>query len=344
MNIFDCELYKKQIRQIAEQLPVKNGNILITGASGLIGSCMVDVLFTANKLFNASFEIYVLGRSKEKLINRFSYAYSSLNIIEQNIIDPLDESFNYDLIVHAASNADPKSYALYPVETVFTNVLGAKNILDYCKNHTGTRAMLTSTFEVYGKHIADEYKEDDFGELDQNSIRSGYPESKRVSEILFRSYHEEYGVDTVIARLSSIYGPTMLSNDSKAHAQFIRNGLAYQNIVLKSKGLQKRTYCYVIDAVSGLFKILFDGISGEVYNVANSNSIATIAEVAEAVAKISNTEVVYNILNDIEEKGFSKSQNCILNTQKIEQLGWKGQYELIDGLTSTINILREVFL
>lgn len=344
MNFWGCELYKKQIRQIAEQLPIKNGHILITGASGLIGSCMIDVLLTANKLFNASFDIYALGRSKEKLENRFSYADNSLHLIEQDITDPLDETVNFDYIVHAASNADPRSYAVYPVETVLTNIWGAKNILDYCKNNIETRAMLTSTFEVYGKHARDEYKEEDFGALDQNSIRSGYPESKRVSEILFRSYSIEYGVDTVIARLSSVYGPTMLNSDSKAHAQFIKNGLSGQNIVLKSEGLQKRTYCYVIDAVSGLFKILFEGTSGEVYNIANSNSIATIAEVAKTVATICKTEVVYDLPDDIEKQGFSKPQNCILDTQKIEKLGWKGQYSLVDGLTSTLSILRESLL
>ena len=159
--------------------------------------------------------------------------------------------------------------------------------------------------------------------------------------MLFKSYLDEYGVDCVIARLSSIYGPTMKDDDSKAHAQFIKNGIAGQNIVLKSSGNQKRTYCYVIDAVSGLLTVLFNGRSGEVYNVANENSIATIAEVAQTVADYAGTKVIFDLPDDVESKGFSKPQNCILKTDKIKRLGWVGKYDLKTGICETMDILKE---
>lgn len=342
MSIVDSKVYAEEINRIASELPIKKGSVLITGASGLIGSCIIDVLLKANRDYGSDFVIFALGRSKEKLQARFFYAKESIKIIEQNITSPLDNSLRLDYIIHAASNADPISYALNPVDTILTNFEGTKNCLEYCKNHTKTRLLFTSTFEVYGKHEADEYSEDDFGAINNNMIRSGYPYSKILSELLLKSYCKQFNVDAVIGRLSSIYGPTMLNNDSKAHAQFIRNGLHGENIVLKSAGTQKRTYCYVMDAVSGLLTILFNGKTGEAYNVANDKSIATIAEVAYTVAGICGTKVVFDLPSDIEKKGFSLPQNCILKIDKLRALGWQGKHTLRDGLESTINILREV--
>ena len=336
--IYDNPIYRESISRIARELPVSSGKILITGASGLIGTCLVDVFQIANVKFNSSFEIYAMGRNFERLNKCFS-GLKDVHCVAQDVIDPIKVD-GLDYIIHAASMADPKSYALYPVETILTNVVGTKNILDYCKENKGTRALLTSSFEVYGKLDQDEYAEDDFGIIDNNQLRNCYPESKRSSEYLFRAYHDEYGVDCLIARLSSIYGPTMLENDSKAHAQFIRNALKQEDIVLKSEGKQKRTYCYVIDAVSALLTVLFKGESCEAYNIANEQSIASIAEVAKTVADIVGTKVVFDLPDAIEAKGFSKPQNIILKTDKLKSLGWKGQYSLIDGMTETLNILR----
>ena len=331
--------YRKAIEIIASEISATGGEILVTGASGLIGSCIVDVLLAANRLNHKNFSIYAMGRSAEKLKKRFG-DLPDVYCIAQNAADPIKIQ-GLDYIIHAASNADPKSYAIYPVETILTNIEGAQSVLAYCKDHK-TRALLTSTFEVYGKMDQDEYDEDCSGVIDLNLIRSCYPESKRSAELLFKGYHDEYGVDCVIARLSSIYGPTMQKNDSKAHAQFLRNALDGKDIVLKSQGTQKRTYCYVMDAVSGLFTLLFKGKAGEVYNVANEKSVATIAEVASVIANLTGRKIVFDIPDDFESKGFSKTQNCVLSTEKIRSLGWTGKYDLESGIKETLEILRMI--
>ena len=338
LMIKDSTTYQTSINKLASDITLCEGRILITGATGLIGSCLVDILLTANSSYGKSFEIYALGRNKEKLISRFEET-EKLHFVVQDVTESI-EIDNLDYIIHAASNADPKSYALYPTETILTNIGGAKSVLDYCKNKK-TRVLFTSTFEVYGKLEQDVYTEDEYGTIDLNMIRSCYPESKRTAEMLFRSYADEYGVDCVIARLSSIYGPTMKDDDSKAHAQFIKNGIAGKDIILKSKGTQKRTYCYVMDAVSGLLAVLFNGKSGEAYNVAYEDSIATISDVAQAVAEYAGTKVIFDLPDEIESKGFSKPQNCVLKTDKIKSLGWSGRYDLKTGIAETMTILKE---
>lgn len=337
-------LYRKALGRTAGQLPDIPLSFLITGATGLIGSCMVDTLLYANQELGRSYRIYALGRNRKKLEERFSYAKnaSGLKFVVQDICEPIDSEIEADYIIHAASNADPMSYAKYPAETLLTNIHGTKSVLDYCRKHADSRVLLTSTFEVYGRNpSADVYSEDTDGTIALNAVRSCYPESKRCAEVLLRSYIDEYGIDGVIARLCSIYGPTMQLGDSKAHAQFIRNGLANEQIVLKSKGLQKRTYCYVMDAVSALFAVLFKGSTGEAYNISNENSVATIAEVAKTVADLCETEVVFELPDEREKKGYSKPQNCILNNDKLRRLGWKGHYTLRQGLEETMRIMRE---
>lgn len=336
--IKDSSTYKKAIDSVASEIGASGGRVLVTGSTGLIGSCVIDALLASNASFGKHFEIYALGRNEEKLEERFG-TEEALHFVVQDVIEPISID-SLDYIIHAASNADPKSYAMYPSETILTNVLGAKNVLDYCKGKH-TRALLTSTFEVYGKLEQDEYSENQYGVIDLNMIRSCYPESKRTAEMLFKSYADEYGADCVIARLSSIYGPTMKKNDSKAHAQFIRNAMAGENIVLKSKGDQIRTYCYVMDAVGGLLTVLFKGKTGETYNVANENSVASIAEVAQTIADYAGTKVVFDLPDDIENKGFSKPQNCVLKTDRIKELGWTGRYDLKTGINETMAILKE---
>lgn len=331
-------MYEESIRNLAKQLELRNASILVTGATGLIGSCAVDVLAVASNEFGANIKIYALGRDKNKIGKRFG---KNVMPIVQDIVDPLDKEMEYDYIIHGASNADPKSYAKQPVETILTNVIGNKNILDYCRTHLKTRMILTSSFEVYGEIKGqDVYSENMSGIIDQTMLRNGYPESKRCCELLVRSYVDEYGINAVIARLPSVYGPTMLNSDSKAHAQFIGNALNGESIVLKTKGEQKRTYCYVIDVVSALFKILCAGQNGEIYNISNENSVASIAEVAKTCAEMAGTEVVFDLSDAVEAKGFSQQKNCILDNKKLRNLGWSGKYSLRDGLAETLEYLR----
>lgn len=331
-------MYSESVAAAARELKIHDVSVLVTGATGLIGSCAIDVMCAANKEQGANIHIYALGRSEEKIRKRFG---DKVIPLVQDIVEPIPENRPFDYILHGASNADPRSYATQPVETITTNLIGTRNILDYCAKNSKTEAIFTSSFEVYGKiSNIDVYTETMSGTIDQNILRNGYPESKRCCELLLRSYVEEYNVNAIIARLPSVYGPTMQKSDSKAHAQFIRNALKRENIILKSKGNQQRSYCYVIDIVRGLFFLLENGRSGEIYNVANSASVASIAEYAAICAQIAGTKVTYELPDDVEIKGFSKPQNCILSTQKIESLGWFGKYSLITGITETIETLK----
>lgn len=334
------KLYKSSLENIVNYVEESGKSFLVTGASGLIGSCIVDLLMLANKKGKNN-QIYALSRNSKKMEIKFREYLNSncLHIIEQDICSPLDDSLEFDYIIHCASNADPVNYARYPVETMKTNLLGGINILDYLKKHKKCKAELLSTFEVYGDLGKDFYSEQEVGFLNFNLIRACYPESKRVMETLARSYVDEYDVRIIIGRLPSVYGPTMAHDDSKAHAQFIRNAIAGKDIVLKSKGEQRRTYCYVLDAVAAILCVLFRGKNGEVYNISNEKSILSIAELAQIIAGVAGRNVVFDIPTELEKKGFSKPQNCMLDNTKLKALGWEGKYDILKGITECMAIL-----
>ncbi len=169
-------VYRKALERVISDITINDGSVLVTGASGLIGSCIIDLLMLSNS-HGRHFEVYALGRNKRKLQERFnSFAGSSqLHFVEQDVMQPLEDGISYDYIIHGASNADPRNYALYPAETMLINIEGAKTVLNYCKVHRNTRALLMSTFEVYGNAGKDIYAETDCGILDLNMLRSCYP-------------------------------------------------------------------------------------------------------------------------------------------------------------------------
>lgn len=340
-------LYIEDLQQILSYIEFPEGrstSLLVTGASGMIGSLLVDSILAYNRSCKAAHvQVYALGRRMEKLKKRFNYCelYNQLTLIAQDICESIDGLPSLDFIIHAASPADPLTFSHYPVETIKANTLGMIYCLEYAKAHPGCRVLLLSTGEVYGESVdADAFQESDYGLIDFNSIRSGYPESKRVAELLCRSYWRQYGVDALIARLGYVYGPTMTNEDSRVVAQFIRNILAGENIVIKSAGTQRRSYCYSSDAVAGIFHIMLKGKSGEAYNITNSSSILSIYELASYVAQLNQKTVTFDEADLMERQGFSSAKDRILKEQKLVELKWQPHHDILNGLARTINILK----
>lgn len=345
MNIFENVTYLEQMKGLMTFLPDEDKSFLITGASGLIGSCLTDCLMYANIYEGRHFDVYALGRSEDKMRKRFDYAEgrNDLHFMVSDISFPLPNNVVFDYIFHAASNADPKSYALYPSETLLTNILGTKSVLDYAKNHKNCRILLTSTFEVYGDAGKNgSLTEDSVGAIDFHIMRNCYPASKICAELLCQSYAEQFNVDYVIARLSGVYGPTMSANDSKAQAQFVVSAQKGEDIVMKSKGTQIRSYCYVTDAVSALITIMHKGKSKEAYNVADENSIISIARFAKLSAEVGGVAVKFDSPDDIEVKGFSRPVNVVMENKKLKTLGWQSKYSCKEGILNTLLILRDI--
>lgn len=307
--------------------------ILITGATGLIGTSLIKRILKDNAN-NKRFHVTALVRDKNKAENRFHNELSR-NDFELLVGDVVDKDTfidgKWDYIVHAAGNAHPKAFALNPVETMTANLIGTMNLLEYSRTHTVKKLLYLSTGEIYGDATTyDEHGWDESvqGVIDSMNPRSCYPESKRAAETLCVSYFKEYGVNTVIARLGYVFGVDITEDNSRADSQFLRNVLAGENIVMKSKGDQVRSYCYVKDCVEAMLLLINKGESGEAYNVANKECIHTIREYAETLAKVYGVQVVFDIPDEIEKRGYSTMKKEVLNAKKLYALGWKPEYTL----------------
>lgn len=345
-------LYKSQtylndlsaaIKQTVGIERLKNSSVLITGASGLIGSFVVDMLLYYNKTDDANITVYAAGRSIERLEKRFEGAEGkNLIFVEHDVNCAPKFDFSLDYIIHAASNAYPQAFAKDPVGTVLSNVVGTQYLLEYAKEHNTKRFMFVSSGEVYGQCDSDitAFKESYSGYVDPTQPRSCYPASKRAAETLCVSYTAQYSLDTVIVRPCHIYGPNTTKSDNRASVQFMSCALKGEDIVLNSRGSQMRSYCYIADCGSALVTVLACGESANAYNIANPDARVTIAALAEEIAKCAGTKVVFSLPDEQSKGQQTPISYAVLDSDKLCSLGWKGKYSVKNGVSNTFNILK----
>lgn len=331
MNAYQSDLEEV----LKEPLPwekLSGKNVLITGATGLIGSCLVDVLMK-----NDGCNVYAMGRNAErawKLFEKYSES-PRFKFLIHNVSDPLDcMNVDFHYIIHAASNASPNFFSSKPVEVIKSNVSGVANLMDYGLAHNLERMLYVSTGEIYGEGVGQKFTETDSGYVNCATPRACYPSSKRAAETLCVSYVQEYGADVVIARPCHVYGPHFTESDNRVYAQFIGNVINNEDIVLKSAGLQFRSWCYVVDCVKALLYILLKGEKGEPYNVADSSSCITIKELAEMIAEIGGRKVR---VEASESNGdIPIITKAVFDTQKLESLGWRITGDMRTKMQNTI--------
>ena len=335
-----CDEVKKVLRVIPDVHILFGKSILITGATGMICSAVVELLFEVNHSYHANITIYLAGRNHDKVVARFSpfqegkdFYFVEYDATKENRI-----RFSPDYVIHGASSADPASFVKHPVETMLSNIIGLQSLLDIVKQSDSTRLLFISSSEVYGRKIEKRpFVENDYGYVDVLNPRACYPSSKRAAETMCAAYQQEYGIDFVIARPGHIYGPSITEHDSRASAQFTRSAKAGENIIMKSAGMQLRSYCYTMDCASAILTVLLKGASGEAYNISNPQSIVTIRHFAESMAKKAGVRVVYEQASDQELKSYNMMDNSSLDSNKLEYLGWKGMYDLDMGIEATLN-------
>lgn len=349
MSIYERKLWLSDLDRVIVEIPelarLSGKSIMITGCTGLIGSALVDVFIRWNITHREKIVILAAARSEEKVLKRFlPYAAEKWFVYVPYDATSTDNRLNYhcDYIIHGASNASPNKIVKEPVETMMSNFLGVKLLLDYAKDNNTKRILFISSSEVYGRKESNEpFKIDEYGYIDLLNARSSYSISKRAAETLCVSYGDEYGIDSVIVRPGHIYGPTALFSDNRVSSAWAYAAARGENIVMKSDGEQIRSYCYCLDGASAIIKVLIFGKTGHAYNISNPDSIRSIRDIAEIMSMAANVELKMEIPSEAERKGFNPMSNSSLDSKDLLDLGWRGIFDAEIGFSHTVEILKD---
>lgn len=319
---------------------LKNKSILITGANGLIASCIVDILNYFNEKMNYNIQIYIMIRNQNRILSRF-LNYKKLTVVEQDVINEVRLEKDIDYIIHAASNAHPKVFSEDPVGTMLGNFIGMYNILEFARKNDIEKVVYVSSGEIYGQgeENIESFTEVYNGKININNPRSCYPIGKISAETLCASYTAQYKVKSSIVRPCHIYGPTQTEFDTRAASQFIRDVLENKDIIMKSEGKQIRSYCFVLDCATAILTVLKNGENYNAYNIANKNSIISIRDLAETIAKYSGRKILFEIPTETEKASYNPVTRSVLSEEKLLNLGWKPIWNIEDGINETLKIM-----
>ena len=340
MKLLESRLYRSDLAKACRAIDLselENKTVAVTGGLGLIGSSIVDFLVSYGKLKT----IYVLARSKERFYTRFG-GIQSVEFIQYDALNPLDLTVVPDYILHCAGLASPELYISKPVETILTNFTGIHNLLEFARNRLVKRVLYVSSSEVYGKKDTDEaFEEGKYGIIDVDDLRSSYPIAKKASEMLCKAYSDEYNIDVVIVRPGHIYGPSATKNDKRISSDFAYKAANSEKLVMKSAGLQQRSYCYSVDCVVQIFTVLLKGNKGKAYNIGH-DSVTTIRKMAQVYAEAGNVALEIVDPTEEEKRVFNPMDHSSLKNDRIKSLGYRDSFTAEEGLRHTVQILREI--
>lgn len=318
--------------------------VLVSGANGFLPAYMVESLLRLNELTDG-LRVKVIGlvRNREKALARFaSYrGRSDLEFIVQDVCEPLLTDQQVDYVIHAASPASPKYFRADLVGTMLPNLQGTLSLLRVSREKNAQGFLLFSSAEVYGDVNPANIptKEDDYGYLDPTAMRSCYAESKRAAEALSVAWFHQHGVPVKIVRPFHTYGPGMNLEDGRVFADFVRDIVNRQNIVVKSDGRARRAFCYLADATVAFFTVLLKGENSQAYNVGNDKAEVSILDLAHRLATLFPTQKTQVIVEqssaDPNYLRSPVSRNCP-DISKICALGWKPGTPIETGFRRTI--------
>lgn len=325
----------------------QNKTVLVTGATGLIGSNLVDRLMQCDTT-----KVIVTGRNKKKLESTFCQYLDNGNftMVEHDVTEPIPASItNIDYIFHAAGPMERDIILSKPVNVLLPNIIGLIHFMEFLKKQYAEtakkgRIIIFSSVTVYSNPTDADYcvNEDATNIADSlDSPTASYSESKRMTEVIAKSYFKQYCIDTVIARFSTVYGFAK-NIPNTAFYEFIDKAMKGEDIILKSSGFAKRDNIYIDDAIKGLLVIAEKGLSGESYNISSGGdkgNFVGVDEIAEVIA-LQTARVLCNPKVKVVVSEVSPQRpGLMLDNSKLKGLGWDVYFNLDDGILETIKLL-----
>jgi nucleoside-diphosphate-sugar epimerase len=306
---------------------------LVAGGAGFVGSHLCEALVSLGMKVIC---IDNLGTGRMANLKALT-SNRNFKFRKHDIRKPIKISGKTGYVFHLASYASPPYYQKYSIETLMTNSLGTRNMLEFAKAKKA-RYLITSTSETYGDPKQHPQKETYWGNVNPVGERSCYDEAKRFAEALTMEYVRKHNLDARIIRIFNTYGPRLQKDDGRVISNFIFQALHNKPITIYGDGSQTRSFCYVTDMVRGLIlAMLKPGIKGEVINLGNPGEF-TVKEAAGLIKRMtgSKSKIVYKPLPKDDP---TRRKPDISKARKL--LSWQPQVKLTDGLAKTIKWFRD---
>jgi len=306
--------------------------VLVTGGAGFVGSHLCERLVGEGHQVLCVDNFFTGSRRNVAHL----LANPDFEIMRHDVTFPL--YVEVDQIYNLACPASPVHYQFDPVQTTKTSVIGAVNMLGLAKR-TKARILQASTSEVYGDPHIHPQPEHYWGNVNPIGLRSCYDEGKRCAETLFFDYRRQHGLPIKVARIFNTYGPRMHPNDGRVVSNFVVQALRGEDITIYGDGDQTRSFCYVLDLVDGLVRLMESDpdVTGPV-NLGNPTEF-TMIELADAVRELtgSKSQLVHRPLPSDDPR---QRQPDIALAR--DRLGWQPTIQLREGLAKTIDYFASV--
>ncbi len=307
--------------------------ILVTGGAGFVGSNLCKRLLEEGNEVIALDNFYT-GREKniEELKNNPKFSVLKQDINEKFELKGIDKIYNL------ACPASPPAYQKDPIFTWKTSVIGVMNMLELARDNGNIPILQASTSEVYGDPLQHPQKENYWGNVNPNGIRSCYDEGKRAAESLMMDYWRAYKTPIRIIRIFNTYGPKMDPLDGRVVSNFIVQALRDEDITIYGSGEQTRSFQYIDDLIEGMTRLMDNKIDfiGPV-NIGNQGEF-TVKQLAEKVLSLlpeSKSKIVYKDLPGDDPK-VRQPDNSLAK----EKLGWEPKITLDEGIIPTIEYFK----
>ena len=339
------QLHKNQSKELAAGLCGKR--IMVSGATGLIGSRVVFRLLELNEQENAGITIVALYRNEEKkniLFRGLSQREDLLFVLcdlEKGDLDLLP----VDYIIHCAGvSGGSKLCMTNPLKVFHTGIGGTSFMLDFAVQNDCEGFLFVSSYEIYGESSSSTLIEENHScDLDTFVLRNCYAEVKRCCESLLCAYHTQYSLPVFSARLTSTFGAGVAYDDPRFFAEFARCILEERNIMMKSAGTTVRSYLDADDAATAFLYILLRGESNNAYNLTNMENAISIREIAEKMIVLwgSPIQIKSSVANDAHELGMRKEGTTLVDASKLQALGWRPVYTLEETIRKMMASMKE---
>ena len=339
------QLHEKQNIELAHGLRGKR--VMVSGATGLIGSRVVFRLLELNEKESAGVLIIALYRDKGKkdrifcnLSKREDIAFIQCDLEKNNLDLP-----QADYIIHCAGvSGGSKLRMTDPLKVFHAGIGGTAFMLDFAVKHDCKGFLFASSYEIYGESSSNTLiSENHSSTLDLFVLRNCYAEVKRCCESLLCAYHATYNLPVFAARLTSTFGAGVAYDDPRFFAEFARCILEEKNIVLKSTGSTIRSYLDADDAATAFLYILLRGESNNAYNLTNMENAISIRGIAKKMIEISgkSIQIEFSIAADAHKLGMRKESTTLLDATKLQALGWKPVHTLEETISALLASIRE---